>query len=213
MSDFVVYVIDDDLDVLDSIATLLSTSGYEVKTYHNVYVFLESKENSTPGCVLIDLVMPEICGIESMELIRKQRLYYPVVMMSAYGDIEKAVSAVKLGACDYLEKPFEKEKCIKAIEYARSQLNEEGGPADADSQEYLGLYDNLTRREKQVFHLIADGQAGKQIANAMSISYRTMEKHKANVLNKLGISSATDIVHILYKIKDLPGFQKDGNDA
>lgn len=213
MNDFVVYVIDDDLDVLDSIATLLSTSGYDVKTFHNVYAFLESNENTIPGCILIDLVMPEICGIESMELIRKQRLFYPVVMMSAYGDIEKAVSAVKLGACDYLEKPFEKEKCIKAIEYAKSQLDQDGNLSDAKSQEYLRLYEGLTRREKQVFHLIADGQAGKQIANAMSISYRTMEKHKANVLSKLGISSATDIVHILYKIKDLPGYQKYENDS
>lgn len=211
MNEFVVYVIDDDLDVLDSIATLLSTSGYEVQTFHSVYTFLESQDHTAPGCILIDLVMPEICGIEAMELIRKQRLYYPVVMMSAYGDIEKAVSAVKLGACDYLEKPFEKEKCIKAIEYAKSQLDADGNPSDSDGHEYLRLYDGLTRREKQVFHLIADGQAGKQIANSMSISYRTMEKHKANVLNKLGISSATDIVHILYKIKNLPGYHKQEN--
>lgn len=209
MNEIVVYVIDDDHDVLDSIATLLSTSGYEVKTFQSVYQFLDSDEHASPGCILIDLVMPEICGIEAMELIRRQRVYHPVVMMSAYGDIEKAVSAVKLGACDYLEKPFEKEKCIKAIQYAKSQLDADGNLSDADGHEYLRLYDSLTRREKQVFHLIADGQAGKQIANAMSISYRTMEKHKANVLNKLGISSATDIVHILYKIKDVPGYQKD----
>lgn len=211
MNEFAVYVIDDDLDVLDSISTLLSTCGYDVKTFHNVQLFLESNDVTSPGCILIDLVMPEIGGFDAMKLIRQKQINHPVIMMSAFGDIEKAVAAVKLGACDYLEKPFAKEKCIKSIEYAKSQLELEDQQTKEIGQDYLELYNNLTRREKQVFHLIADGNAGKQIASLMSISYRTMEKHKANVLSKLGISSATDIVHILYKIKDLPGYRKNGN--
>lgn len=153
--------------------------------------------------------MPDICGIEAMELIRRKGVYHPVVIISAYGDIEIAVSVIKLGACDYLEKPFDKERCINAIEYAISQLDADGILSDADGYEYLRLYDRLTRREKQIFQLIADGQTGKQIANSMSISYRTMEKHKANVLKKMGVSSVTEIVHILYKIKDMPAYQKD----
>ncbi|MFH1301471.1 MAG: response regulator [Planctomycetota bacterium] len=211
MSDFVVYIIDDDPDVLDSIAFLLSTSGYVVKTFDRVHSFLESKEVVPPGCILIDLIMPEISGIQAMELFKERNLQFPMIMMSAYGDIEKAVSAVKQGACDYLEKPFEREKCIKAIEYTKTLLNLNEDDSEAGGLNYLRLYDGLTRREKQVFHLIAEGFSGKQIANSMSISYRTMEKHKANVLNKLGISSGTDIVHILYKIKDIPGYKKNGN--
>tara|TARA_R110002111_G_scaffold258083_1_gene326811 strand:+ start:39799 stop:40440 length:642 start_codon:yes stop_codon:yes gene_type:complete len=213
MSDFVVYIIDDDADVLDSIAFLLSTSGYTVKTFDRVNSFLESREVAAPGCILIDLIMPEISGIEAMELFKERNLLFPVIMMSAYGDIEKAVSAVKLGACDYLEKPFERDKCIQAIEYTKTLLNLNEDDAEEGGLAYLRLYDGLTRREKQVFHLIAEGYSGKQIANSMSISYRTMEKHKANVLNKLGISSGTDIVHILYKIKDIPGYKKNGNDS
>lgn len=213
MNDFVVYVIDDDPDVLDSIAFLLTTSGYQVKTFDSVRSFLESKEVIYTGCILIDLIMPEISGIEAMELFKKQNIRFPLIMMSAYGDIEKAVSAVKQGACDYLEKPFEKEKCIKAIEYAKSLLNTDEDDSENNGRVHLHLYNGLTRREKQVFHLIAEGHSGKQIASCMSISYRTMEKHKANVLNKLGISSATDIVHILYKIKDLPGYSKTDNDS
>lgn len=213
MSAFVVYIIDDDPDVLDSIAFLLSTSGYAVKTFDSVHAFLESKEVVDPGCILIDLIMPEISGIEAMDIFKKQQLHLPVIMMSAYGDIEKAVSAVKQGACDYLEKPFEREKCLKAIEYALSLLDSSQNQSTEEGRDYLRLYDSLTRREKQVFHLIAEGHSGKQIANSMSISYRTMEKHKANLLNKLGISSATDIVHLLYKIKDMPGYKKNGDEA
>lgn len=213
MSEFVVYIIDDDPDVLDSIAFLLSTSGYKVKTFDRVHSFLESKEVTVPGCILIDLIMPEISGIEAMELFKKQELHFPVIMMSAYGDIEKAVSAVKQGACDYLEKPFEREKCIKAIEYTKTLLNVSEDDSEIEGKNYLSLYDSLTRREKQVFHLIAEGHSGKQVANSMSISYRTMEKHKANVLNKLGISSSIDIVHILYKIKDIPGYNKNSSDS
>ncbi|WP_339729022.1 response regulator [uncultured Gimesia sp.] len=213
MNAIVVYIIDDDPDVLDSIAFLLSTSGYTVKTFDSVHSFLESKEVVDPGCILIDLIMPEISGIEAMQLFKKQQLHLPVIMMSAYGDIEKAVSAVKLGACDYLEKPFGREKCLQAIEYAMSLLEPNQDESNEEGRDYLRLYDGLTRREKQVFHLIAEGHSGKQIASSMSISYRTMEKHKANLLSKLGISSATDIVHLLYKIKDMPGYKKNGIDS
>ncbi|EDL60448.1 response regulator transcription factor [Gimesia maris] len=211
MTEFYVYIIDDDPDVLDSIAYLLRTSGYTVKPFNSVFSFLESNDLETPGCVLIDLIMPEISGIEAMQLLDKRQIRFPVIIMSAYGDIEKAVSAVKQGACEYLEKPFAKNKCIQAVETARTIWNQRTDETGDNGIQYLQLYDGLTRREKQVFHLIAEGHSGKQIANSMTISYRTMEKHKANVLNKLGVSSTTDIVHILYKIKDMPGYRK--NDA
>jgi len=211
MKEFNVYIIDDDPDVLDSIACLLRTSGYTAKPFNSVFSFLESSELDTPGCVLIDLIMPEISGIEAMQLFEKRQLRFPVIMMSAYGDIEKAVSAVKQGACEYLEKPFAREKCLQAIETARIIWDQQTEETADNGMPVLQLYDGLTRREKQVFHLIAEGHSGKQIANSMSISYRTMEKHKANVLNKLGASSPTDIVHILYKIKDMPGYRKNGS--
>ncbi|WP_417378178.1 response regulator transcription factor [Gimesia sp.] len=204
------YIIDDDPDVLDSISYLLRTSGYKVKPFNSVFSFLESNDFNTPGCVLIDLIMPEISGIEAMLLFDKRQIRFPVIMMSAYGDIEKAVLAVKQGACEYLEKPFAKDKCVQAVETARAIWNENSQETADNSMKYLQLYDGLTRREKQVFHLIAEGHSGKQIANSMSISYRTMEKHKAHVLTKLGVSSTTDIVHILYKIKDMPGYRKTG---
>ncbi|QDT92076.1 response regulator transcription factor [Gimesia algae] len=209
MTEFIVYIIDDDPDVLDSIAYLLRTSGYTVKPFNSVFSLLESNDLEKPGCVLIDLIMPEISGIDAMQLLEKHQIRFPVIMMSAYGDIEKAVAAVKQGACEYLEKPFAKDKCIQAVETARVIWNQKAHETTDNDMQYLQLYDGLTRREKQVFHLIAEGQSGKQIANSMSISYRTMEKHKANVLNKLGVSSTTDIVHILYKIKDLPGYRKN----
>lgn len=210
MTEFIVYIIDDDPDVLDSISYLLRTSGYKVKPFNSVFSFLESNDFNTPGCVLIDLIMPEISGIEAMLLFDKRQIRFPVIMMSAYGDIEKAVLAVKQGACEYLEKPFAKNKCVQAVETARAIWNENSQETADNSMKYLQLYDGLTRREKQVFHLIAEGHSGKQIANSMSISYRTMEKHKAHVLTKLGVSSTTDIVHILYKIKDMPGYRKTG---
>ena len=210
MSEFVIYIIDDDLDVLDSIAYLLVTSGYKVKTFNCVHSFLESEEVTSPGCILMDLVMPDVSGIEAIEMFKEQNLQLPVITMSAYGDIERAVSAVKQGACDYLEKPFAKEKCINAIEYTKTLLNLNEDDSNNEGQGYIQLYDGLTRREKEVFHLIAEGHSGKQIANSMSISYRTMEKHKANVLSKLGISNCIDLVHILYKIKDQPEYKKIG---
>ena len=211
MTEFIVYIIDDDPDVLDSIAYLLKTSGYSVKPFNCLFSFLDSNDLEAPGCILLDLIMPGISGIEAMQLLDKRQICYPVIMMSAYGNIEKAVSAMKLGACEYLEKPFAKEKCIRAVETARIIWNQRRQEPAENNMQYLQLYDGLTRREKQVFHLIAEGHSGKQIANSMMISYRTMEKHKANVINKLGASSTTDIVHILYKIKDMSGYRKNGS--
>ncbi len=207
MSDFVVYIIDDDFDVLDSIATLLVTSGYQVKTFNHVPMFLESEEVTAPGCILMDLVMPDITGHEALDLFKEEDLQMPVITMSAHANIEQAVAAMKQGASDHLEKPFTKEKCITAIEETKAAFNRNEIDSNDERLDYLSLFESLTPRERQVFHLIAEGQSGKQIANSMSISYRTMEKHKASVLNKLGISNSIDVVHILYKIKDQSEFK------
>lgn len=189
-----VHIVDDDASVRESLKTLLGGYGYQVHCYHGAEAFLEYGDKVT-GCAVVDLRMPGMDGIVLQKEISARRIAVEVIMISAYGDIERAVTAMRLGAADFLEKPFNPEALVNRVE---SLMHADRDPEEAkrEARRHVVLVDTLTQREKQVLALVADGLANKQVAARLGISARTVETHRVHVMQKLGAVSVAHLVRI-----------------
>jgi two-component system response regulator FixJ len=190
-----VYVIDDDAAMRDSLDFLLGSAGFNVRLFDSAQIFLNALPDLAVGCVVTDIRMP---GMDGMELLRQlnsisnaRRL--PVIVMTGHGDIPLAVEAMKLGALDFLEKPFEDERLIGMIETAFSQ-NESGAKGEAIAAEMAARVTSLTERERQVMQGLVTGQSNKVIAREYDISPRTVEVYRANVMTKMQAGSLSELV-------------------
>src|SRR4051812_44242418 len=187
-----VYVIDDDAAMRDSLDFLLGSAGFEVRLFDSAQIFLNEVPKLAIGCVVTDIRMP---GIDGMELLRQLKSSssvrkLPVIVMTGHGDIPLAVEAMRLGALDFLEKPFEDERLIGMIETALSQ-NEGGAKGEADMSARVA---SLTERERQVMQGLVAGQSNKAIAREYTISPRTVEVYRANVMTKMQAGSLSELV-------------------
>lgn len=201
-----VYVIDDDAAMRDSLDFLLGSAGLNVRLFDAAQIFLDELPNLAFGCVVTDIRMP---GLDGMELLRQlnsssgaRRL--PVIVMTGHGDIPLAVEAMKLGALDFLEKPFEDERLIGMIETALSQ-NESCSKNKAVAGEMATRVASLTQRERQVMQGLVTGQSNKVIAREYNISPRTVEVYRANVMTKMQAGSLSELVRFAIRagvIKD-----------
>jgi two-component system response regulator FixJ len=201
-----VYVIDDDAAMRDSLDFLLGSAGLSVRLFDSAQIFLNDLPNLAFGCVVTDIRMP---GMDGMELLRRlnssssaRRL--PVIVMTGHGDIPLAVEAMKLGALDFLEKPFEDERLIGMIETALSQ-SESGPKSEAAAGEMATRVASLTQRERQVMQGLVTGQSNKVIAREYDISPRTVEVYRANVMTKMQAGSLSELVRFAIRagvIKD-----------
>jgi two-component system response regulator FixJ len=190
-----VYVIDDDAAMRDSLDFLLGSAGFNVRLFETAQVFLNELPDLAIGCVVTDIRMP---GMDGMELLRElnsisnaRRL--PVIVMTGHGDIPLAVEAMKLGALDFLEKPFEDDRLIGMIETALSE-NESGAKGDAIASDMAARVASLTQRERQVMQGLVTGQSNKVIAREYDISPRTVEVYRANVMTKMQAGSLSELV-------------------
>jgi two-component system response regulator FixJ len=190
-----VYVIDDDAAMRDSLDFLLGSAGFNVRLFETAQVFLNELPDLAIGCVVTDIRMP---GMDGMELLRQlnsisnaRRL--PVIVMTGHGDIPLAVEAMKLGALDFLEKPFEDDRLIGMIETALSE-NESGAKGDAITSDMAARVASLTQRERQVMQGLVTGQSNKVIAREYDISPRTVEVYRANVMTKMQAGSLSELV-------------------
>jgi two-component system, LuxR family, response regulator FixJ len=190
-----VYVIDDDAAMRDSLDFLLGSAGFNVRVFDSAQIFLNELPKLAIGCVVTDIRMP---GMDGMELLRQLNSSssvrkLPVIVMTGHGDIPLAVEAMKLGALDFLEKPFEDERLISMIETALSQS--EGGPkSEAAAVEMATRVASLTQRERQVMQGLVAGQSNKVIAREYDISPRTVEVYRANVMTKMQAGSLSELV-------------------
>jgi len=201
-----VYVIDDDAAMRDSLDFLLGSAGLSVRLFDSAQIFLNELPDLAFGCVVTDIRMP---GMDGMELLRQlnssssaRRL--PVIVMTGHGDIPLAVEAMKLGALDFLEKPFEDERLIGMIETALSQ-NENGPKNEAAAAEMTTRVASLTQRERQVMQGLVTGQSNKVIAREYDISPRTVEVYRANVMTKMQAGNLSELVRFAIRagvIKD-----------
>ena len=190
-----VHVIDDDAAVRDSLAFLLETAGLTVKTYGSAVEFLEAVPAMAHGCIVTDVRMPEMSGVELARRLKDLGVPDPVIVITGHADVPLAVEAMKAGVADFIEKPFDDEVILSAI---RSGL-EHGGKDIEGAAERARIADRiaaLSGREKEVLEGLVAGHANKVIAYDLGISARTVEVYRANVMTKMGASSLSELVRM-----------------
>src|SRR3954447_24629095 len=190
-----VYVIDDDPAMRYSLDFLLGTAGFNVRLFESAQIFLNELPALDAGCVVTDIRMP---GIDGMELLRQLNpasgaRKLPVIVMTGHGDVPLAVEAMKLGALDFLEKPFEDDRLIGMIETALSQ-SDSGAKSEALAADMAARVASLTQRERQVMQGLVTGQSNKAIAREYDISPRTVEVYRANVMTKMQAGNLSELV-------------------
>src|SRR3954469_23063290 len=188
-----VYVIDDDPAMRDSLDFLLGSAGFSVRLFDSAQIFLDQLAGLEAGCVVTDIRMPGIDGMELLRQLNSSARTLPVIVMTGHGDVRLAVEAMKLGALDFLEKPFEDDRLIGMIETALSQ-NDSGAKSDALSADMAARAASLTQRERQVMQGLVAGKSNKVIAKDYDISPRTVEVYRANVMTKMQANSLSELV-------------------
>jgi two-component system, LuxR family, response regulator FixJ len=193
----IVRVVDDDQGVRESSKVYLSAAGYEVETYTSGDELFARADLSRGGCVLLDLQMP---GMSGLEVLRRLKMEYPrvaVVMVTGHGDVSTAVSAMKIGATDFLEKPYEAEALLEAID--RAQRNAAEAPPAMRASDAKARIAALSPRECEVLSALVAGNSNKAIAYDLGLSPRTVEMHRANMMEKLGARSLPEALRIAYE--------------
>ena len=192
-----VHIIDDEEAIRRSTSFMLKTSGYAVQNWPSGAAFLKDVRHVEPGCILLDIRMPEMDGLAVQAALVERGVTMPVVILTGHGDIGTAVQAMKAGAVDFLEKPFEKKALLGAIEQAceRIAAADDRAARAAEARTVLGA---LTPREHEVLEGLAQGLPNKAIAYDLGISPRTVEVHRANLMAKLDVKSLSDALRIAF---------------
>jgi two-component system response regulator FixJ len=190
-----VYVIDDDEAMRDSLDFLLGAANFDVTLFESAQHFLDALPDASFGCVVSDVRMPGIDGIELLQRMKGNRSTLPVLIMTGHGDVPLAVEAMKLGAVDFLEKPFEDERLIGMIDIALKQA-ESGARSEAAIQDIATRIESLSPRERQVMEGLVAGLSNKLIAREYDISPRTIEVYRANVMTKMQAGSLSELVRL-----------------
>lgn len=190
-----VYVVDDDASIRELLDWLMKSNGIAVATFANAQHFLKSYQAGSPGCLIVDLYMPGMSGLELQQYLIAHHIRIPVIFLSARADVAKAVAAVKHGAIDFIEKPFDYKKIVALAQDClfRDQLLR-GAQGDLDAkQARLAL---LTHREREVMHRVVAGKINRVIAEELSIGVKTVEAHRAKIMEKLEVDSLAELVQI-----------------
>lgn len=192
-----VHVVDDEESMRRSTSYALKTAGYAVTTWASGAAFLKEVRHAERGCILLDIRMPEVDGLQVQKILAERGVTMPVVVMTGHGDIGIAVRAMKGGAADFLEKPFERATLLSAVETAFERIAraEAATARAADAEVLLGV---LTPRERDVLDGLAHGLPNKTIAYDLGISPRTVEVHRANLMTKLEVRSLSDALRIAF---------------
>lgn len=190
-----VYIVDDDRAVRESTALYLETQALTVRTFSSAAEFLEAAPAVAPGCVLTDLRMPGMDGLELLRRLKQQNLPLSVVVMTAYGEVALAVQALKAGASDFIEKPFAGEALLNAIESALQSIHRTH-QHEADAAAFQERVTSLTPREREVMEQLVAGHPNKVIAHNLGMSPRTVEVHRARVMEKMRARSLSALVRM-----------------
>ena len=190
-----VHVIDDDEALRDSLTFLLRTARLEVQSYPSAAAFLEALPEANLSCVITDVRMPGMSGIDLLRRLRERKISVPVIVITGHGDIPLAVEAMKIGAIDFLEKPFDDEVLIASVKAALRQKEGEA-KRHGERAEIEGRLAALSNRERDVLGGLVAGRANKQIAFDLGISPRTVEIYRANLMSKMQAGSLSDLVRM-----------------
>lgn len=190
-----VRVIEDDAFISDQFARLDGTCGFAVATYPTATSFLADFDDQRPGCIVIDLVLPDMSGIELLEQLASRDCKLPVVFMSGMARVSEAVKAIQLGSIDFLEKPFEMAHMVDAVQKAL-QIDRKRREDGNDHDELLRRFATLTPRELEVMEHVVQGAANKEVASRLGLSPKTIEVHRANVMRKTRARSLAELVRM-----------------
>ncbi|MEO9588746.1 MULTISPECIES: response regulator FixJ [Marinobacter] len=197
-----VYVVEDDEAVRDSLELLLKSDGKPVKTYDNASAFLKDYSEKMAGCIVLDIRMPGMDGMELQKKLNEKHSILPIIFVTGHGDVPMAVDAMKEGAVDFIQKPYREEALLQKIEAALEQDKEQRKTL-GEKQEILRRVKSLTPREHEIMDRMIAGQANKVIAIELEISQRTVEIHRSRVMHKMGTHSLAHLVRMVLSVKDL----------
>jgi two-component system response regulator FixJ len=192
-----IHLVDDDEAIRHSASFLLRHSGFRVKTYTDGVTFLDQVETAEHGCILLDVQMPVMDGLEVQEALNARGVSMPVIVLTGHGDVAVAVRAMKAGAVDFVEKPYAKQSLLDALIRAFDRL-EARQKVEVLAEEARGLIARLTPREKQVLLGLVEGQTNKVIAETLDVSPRTIEIHRANLMDKMNAQSLSTVLRIAF---------------
>ena len=192
----IVHVIDDYAAARDSLGFLLDCAGLPVRTYPSAADFLTVASNARQGCIVTDVRMPDMNGLEMVARLRALGVLLPVIIITGHADVPLAIQAMKAGVADFVEKPFGDDAILKAIRSALAS-HVERGQRERNRDDIVTRLATLSTREKQVLEGLIEGQANKVIAYDLSISARTVEVYRANVMTKMGAASLSELIQLV----------------
>nr|ACZ28637.1 two component transcriptional regulator LuxR family [uncultured organism] len=188
-----VFVVDDDAAVRDSLEMLFDSTGMSVESFASASRFIDYYDPARPGCLVLDIRMPDMDGMELQQVLKEKQVSLPIIFITGHGEVSLSVKALKEGAYDFIEKPFEDEVLLESIHDAivLDAKNRQLAEREADIRRRC---ERLTPREKEVMQHIADGKSNKEIAALLELSHRTVEVHRARLMEKMEVKSLAELV-------------------
>ena len=203
----VVFVVDDDISIREALTNLFRSVGLNVQTFETAQEFLPSKRPDAPGCLVLDVRLPGVSGLDLQKQLVEAKIQVPIIFITGHGDIQMSVRAMKAGAVEFLTKPFRDQDLLDAVQQAieRNRSDRERSAATAELQE---RFDTLTSREREVFLLVVQDLANKQIAYELNISQPTVKLHRGRLMHKMEADSLGDLIRIAERLGISPGKQR-----
>jgi len=197
----IVYIVEDDEAVRDSLEMMLVSMEHKVETFPTANAFLESYSEAMAGCIVLDIRMPGMDGMELQKELNSRNSILPIIFVTGHGDVPMAVEAMQLGAIDFIQKPYREQELLEKIK-AALELDAEQRESLTEKKEIIRRLEELTPREKEIMDMMIEGHANKVIAIDLDISQRTVEIHRSRVMHKMGTHSLAHLVRMVLMVKE-----------
>ncbi|PKO85314.1 MAG: DNA-binding response regulator [Betaproteobacteria bacterium HGW-Betaproteobacteria-12] len=194
-----VFIVDDDADVRDALALLMRSAGLSAATFASAREFLAQLNPRESGCLILDIRMPGMSGMELQAELHKRRIRLPIIFLTGHGDVPMAVKALKAGAADFIQKPLEEHRLVVAVMNALKQDAEQSPLSMMSTTEQSDKLGSLSKREFEVLQEMLKGRQNREIAETLCISVKTVEFHRANIREKLGATSLPDLYRLVFQ--------------